>query len=166
MRSRHPSWLYPVINGATSIWERWNSYTIENGFSGQNRMNSFNHYSLGAVGSWMMGYQAGIQRGEEPGFKHFVLQPTPGGSFTYLNAAYDSILGTIKSNWTAKDGKITGYEAVVPANTKATLYLPVDKETAEAIPAMEGVSYQGMAEHNGMTTAMFELVAGRYQFEL
>lgn len=160
-----PSWLYPVCNGATSVWERWNSYTIENGFGGQNAMNSFNHYALGAVGSWMMEYQAGIQRGEEPGFKRFILQPMPGGSFTHLHASYDSIHGTIASGWTAKEGRLTSYDAVVPANTTAVLYLPVTQETAEKLRVPEGACYQGMTLHNGTAAAVFELSSGTYHFE-
>lgn len=159
-----PSWLYPVLNGATSVWERWNSYTIENGFGGQNHMNSFNHYALGAIGSWMMEYQAGIQRGKQAGFQDFILQPVPGGHFRFLKASYDSVLGTILSSWTAKDGILTSYDAAVPANTSATLYLPVTREQAEQIPAMEGAAYQGMVKHNGLMAAAFRLVAGSYHF--
>jgi alpha-L-rhamnosidase len=61
---QYPSWLYPVNQGATSIWERLNGYTTENGFSNNNAMNSFNHYSFGAVGRWMIAYSLGIQRDE------------------------------------------------------------------------------------------------------
>lgn len=59
------SWLYSVVNGAMSIWERLNSYTVENGFGGNNSMNSFNHYSFGAVASWMYTHSLGIQRHPE-----------------------------------------------------------------------------------------------------
>jgi alpha-L-rhamnosidase len=62
---QYPSWLYSVVNGATSIWERLNSYTVENGFGGNNSMNSFNHYSFGAVAAWMYNYSLGIQRHPE-----------------------------------------------------------------------------------------------------
>ncbi len=73
---QYPSWLYSVDQGATSIWERLNGYTVENGFGGNNGMNSFNHYSFGAVGQWMVAYSLGIQR-DEPGFRKFILQPEP-----------------------------------------------------------------------------------------
>ena len=62
--------------GRDHIWERLNGYTVENGFGGNNSMNSFNHYSFGAVGQWMMAYSLGIQR-DEPGFQKFILQPEP-----------------------------------------------------------------------------------------
>lgn len=163
-QTKYPSWLYPVVNGATSIWERWNSYTIENGFSGNNGMNSFNHYSLGAVGSWMMEYQAGIARGEKEAFKDFILQPTPGGHFDWVNASYDSIYGTIESNWKTTDGALTAYEAVVPANTTATLYLPVGEDKVKELRPMEGAEYQGMVKRFGKDTACFKLTSGRYVF--
>ncbi|HZH62143.1 MAG TPA: family 78 glycoside hydrolase catalytic domain, partial [Metabacillus sp.] len=77
-QTSYPSWLYSVENGATTIWERLNSYTVEDGFGGNNSMNSFNHYSFGAVGAWMMSHSLGIERDQDkPGFKHFILQPTP-----------------------------------------------------------------------------------------
>lgn len=70
--NKYPSWLYAIDQGATTIWERLNGYTIENGFGGNNSMNSFNHYSFGAVGQWMRAYSLGIQR-DEPGFRKFIL---------------------------------------------------------------------------------------------
>lgn len=163
-QTTYPSWLYPVLNGATTVWERWGSYTIENGFGGQNGMNSFNHYSLGAVASWMLEYQAGIQRGETAGFKNFVLQPTPGGHFTQVKADYDSICGRISSGWTAQDGELLTYDAVVPANTTAALYLPVSEERARKMQA-DGAVYCGMTEHNRRQCAKFELAAGSWHFE-
>ena len=159
-----PSWLYPVLNGATTVWERWNSYTIENGFGGQNGMNSFNHYSLGAVASWMIEYQAGIQRSDAPGFAQFILQPTPGGTFTQVKASYDSVSGTIESGWSTENGILTRYEAVVPSNTSAVLYLPVSEGTALQMPVPEGASYEGMQMHNGLPVAVFQLTSGRYCF--
>ena len=161
-QTAYPSWLYPVINGATSIWERWNSYTIENGFSGQNKMNSFNHYSLGGVGTWMMEFQAGIHRDGTTGFKRFILQPAAGGHFTYLKSAYDSVYGTIRSSWTAEDGVLTSYETVVPANTSATLYLPVKDE--KAVPMPEGASFEGFVTHNGQLCAKITLTSGSFRF--
>ena len=61
LQTAFPSWLYPVTQGATTIWEHWDSYTKEKGFGGQNAMNSFNHYSLGSVLSWLYHTGLGIQ---------------------------------------------------------------------------------------------------------
>lgn len=71
----YPSWRYPVTQGVTTIWERWNSYTKENGF-GPVRMNSFNHYSYGAIEEWLIQYSLGIKSdSDEPGYKHFFIEP-------------------------------------------------------------------------------------------
>lgn len=73
----YPSWGYTIENGATTIWERWNSYTIEHGLNDPG-MNSFNHYSLGSCVEWMFKYCLGIMPGEKPdeaGFKKITLRP-------------------------------------------------------------------------------------------
>ena len=159
----YASWLYPVTQGATSIWERWNGYTNELGFNGNNSMNSFNHYSFGACFEWMMAYQLGICADtENPGYQHFILQPTVGGDFTYAKGSYDSVYGTVKSGWTAEDGRITSYDVTVPANTTATLYLPVQ---AQVVPC-EGMTVVGETMHNGITTEQIELVAGTYHIDI
>jgi alpha-L-rhamnosidase len=124
-----PSWLYPVEQGATTIWERLNSYTHENGFGGNNGMNSFNHYSFGAVGAWMIENSLGINRDDNAaGFKHFVLvpEPDPTRQMTFAKGYYDSPFGRIESSWTINDNKIQ-YRFVVPENTTATLYLSGDE---------------------------------------
>ncbi|MCI8497673.1 MAG: family 78 glycoside hydrolase catalytic domain, partial [Clostridiales bacterium] len=164
-QTEYASWLYPVVQGATSIWERWNGYTIENGFGGNNGMNSFNHYAAGAVGEWMVNYQLGITNDEEaPGFQHFLLQPTAGGSFTYTNGSYTSVYGKIVSGWTADNGAMTSYSAVVPANTTATLYLPV--EAKDVVVNTAGATYVGDDIHNGNICAKFELLSGGYDFTI
>ena len=124
-----PSWLYPVKNGATTIWERLNSYTEKDGFGSNNSMNSFNHYSFGAVVSWMYNHSLGIERDENsPGFKHFFLKPEPDptGMMTHAEGYYDSMYGRIKSSWQRKDDT-TIYRFTIPANSSATLLLPTTK---------------------------------------
>lgn len=116
----YPSWLYSVTEGATTIWERWNSVTRESGFGGNNRMNSFNHYSLGAVGAWMYSHALGIRRGES--WRAFKLQPHV-GDMDFARGSYESIYGTIEAGWTRTGGKTT-YRVVVPANTRAEVVLP------------------------------------------
>lgn len=128
LNNQYPSWLYPVRQGATTIWERLNSYTIENGFGGNNNMNSFNHYSFGSVGAWMVNHSLGIQRDENhPGFKHFILAPVidPTKKMTYAEGHYDSYYGTIESKWQySPDFNKVTYTFIVPPNTSATLLLP------------------------------------------
>ncbi|MDR0671645.1 MAG: family 78 glycoside hydrolase catalytic domain, partial [Oscillospiraceae bacterium] len=118
----YPSWLYSIRQGATTTWERWDAWTVENGFQSTG-MNSFNHYSFGAALEWVYRYAAGIEADESaPGFKRFVLQPTPNSRLTFLNTSFDSAYGRIVSDWTY-DGP-TGafdYTAKVPGNTAATV---------------------------------------------
>ena len=161
--TEYASWLYPVTQGATSIWERWNGYTNELGFNGNNSMNSFNHYSFGACFEWMMAYQLGILADPaDPGYQHFILQPTAGGSFTYAKGSYDSVYGTITSGWTAEDGKMTSYEVTIPANTTATLFLPVELEAVDG----DGIAVTGEVIHNGTAVRQIELSAGSWHFDM
>lgn len=160
--TEYASWLYPVTQGATSIWERWNSYTNELGFNGNNSMNSFNHYSFGAVYEWMMASQLGISADpENPGYQHFILQPSAGGTFTSAKGSFESPYGSIFSGWTGEEGVMTSYDAVVPANTCATLYLPSDLTVSQT----EGVSESGEVMWNGVSCKAYELESGTYHFE-
>jgi alpha-L-rhamnosidase len=162
----YPSWLYPVKNGATTIWERLNSYTIENGFGGNNSMNSFNHYSFGAIASWMYNYSLGIQRDPEyPGFKHFVLHPAPDptGQMTFAKGYYNSMYGRIESEWKVEE-KGTRYTFTVPANTTATLYLPAGKtanilEQGSDVSKVDGITDKGYEDG----TRVMELASGSYE---
>ena len=161
----YPSWIYPINQGATSIWERLNSYTVENGFGGNNSMNSFNHYSFGAIGQWLMAYAAGIQR-DEPGFKKFILQPKPdpSGQMTWAEGSYESIYGRIYSKWSKTDGGVE-YDFIVPANTSATLILE-NKNGAQilegklAADKAKGVSFLDSKDGK----FKYHLSSGKYHF--
>jgi alpha-L-rhamnosidase len=163
------SWLYPVTMGATSIWERWDGYEAAFKSRNQNMMNSFNHFALGAVGQWMYEFQLGITTDHmhgEAGYKNFVLQPQAGANFTSLNGSYQSEYGTITSSWTADgNGTMTSYTAGVPANTTATLYLPVISTITNQVTAEE-IRFKGMTIRNGISVAQYELTSGRFQFNI
>jgi alpha-L-rhamnosidase len=163
--NKYPSWLYAIDQGATSIWERLNGYTVEDGFGGNNSMNSFNHYSFGAVGQWMMAHSLGIER-DQPGFKTFILQPEPDptGGITSAEGHYDSMYGRIASAWAVKGGILT-YRATVPANTTATAHIPAAsedtvKEGGRAARAAAGVTF--VKHENGK--AVYRLEPGSYEF--
>lgn len=163
-----PSWLYSVDQGATTIWERWNSYSKENSFLSPG-MNSFNHFSFGACLEWMYQEMAGIARDEQnPGFKHFNLSPTldPTQGINYASASYDSYYGEIESGWTSANGEMTSYHATVPVNTTATLYLPVDASTVENFQNIPGIIFTGMTTHRDMETASFRVTSGSYDFKV
>lgn len=122
-----PSWLYPVTQGATTIWERLNSYTDKDGFGDNNSMNSFNHYSFGAVGQWLINRSLGIERDDsKPGFKHFILRPEidPTNEMKWAKGHLDTKYGRIESHWYYDHkGRLT-YDFTVPSGTTATLILP------------------------------------------
>ena len=123
-QTRCPSWLYPVTQGATSIWERWDSYTKENGFGGHNNMNSFNHYSLGAVCEWLYMYVLGIRRDESrPGYRHFFAQPEI-ACWDFARGSFESPYGTVGASWERLSDGEYHYCLCVPPNTSATVILP------------------------------------------
>lgn len=146
----NPSWLYSVDQGATTVWERWNSYTLANGF-GDAAMNSFNHYSYGAVAQWMYSDMLGIAADPaNPGFKHILLSPKPDTrapaeipanekKLTSASGSYRSVYGNIKAAWSTQSGMFQ-YSATVPANTTATLTLPKLSAQSNAV-VINGVSY-------------------------
>ncbi|MFC8428340.1 family 78 glycoside hydrolase catalytic domain [Streptomyces sp. NPDC057253] len=161
-----PSWLYSVRNGATTVWERWNSYSEEDGF-GPVSMNSFNHYAYGAVMEWMYAYMAGIARDpRSPGFKRFVLKPhlDPTGRITHVAGAHESPYGEIRSEWRLDDqGTTLSYDALVPANTEATLHLPARsadavREGRDPLAQADGVRFLGHADG----VASYRLPSGVY----
>lgn len=120
----YPSWLYSVDQGATTMWERWNSYTLDKGF-GNAGMNSFNHYAYGAVLEWMFATMAGIRcHTAEPGYPSFQLMPHPDPRLHKVDAAYRSPYGRIVSNWRYLDEGGWSYYAEIPANSTAIVLLP------------------------------------------
>ncbi len=140
LQTGYPSWLYPVTQGATTIWERWDSYTKEKGFGGQNAMNSFNHYSLGSVLSWMYHVVLGIRKDEDsPGGQHFILKPEI-GPLAFARGSVSSPFGVIRAGWERAGDKAI-YRFEIPVNTRASLILPGVK-TKEYGSGSYEVTYQ------------------------
>ncbi len=120
-----PSWLYPVTQGATTIWERWDAWTPENGFQSP-KMNSFNHYAYGAIGAWLYSAVGGIDiDATQPGYKHIILCPQPGGGLSYARTTLQTPYGEVVSDWSYYDNEFK-YRVVIPPNTTATVYLPIE----------------------------------------
>lgn len=118
-----PSWLFPVVNGATTIWERWNGWTIDDGMHKDKGMNSFNHYAYGAVGAWLYRSVAGLDLDEtEPGYKKLIFRPRPGGTLTWAEATLETIHGQARIRWEKQPGTLT-LDLTVPPGTTATLDL-------------------------------------------
>ena len=124
---KNPSWLYSVDNGATTIWERWNSYMVDKGMGPQG-MNSFNHYAYGCVCEWIWETAAGIASDTAfPGFKHIIMKPIPDKRLGYLNAEYQSASGLIKSAW-RYEGDQWIWDFTIPEGTTASVTLPGETE--------------------------------------
>lgn len=123
LREEYPSWLYPVKQGATTIWERWDGQKPDGSFQTPG-MNSFNHYAYGAIGDWMYRQIAGIDTYEDaPGYKHIKIKPQTGGALTHASASLQTYYGVIRSGWKI-DGDNIQVDVEIPANTKATIWLP------------------------------------------
>ena len=119
----NPSWLYSVLNGATTMWERWDSYVKGVGMKYYG-MNSFNHYAYGSVCQWIWETVAGISADPlQPGFKHIIMKPIPDKRLGYVDAEYKSPAGVIKSNWWF-DGDDCIWKFTIPVGTSASVSLP------------------------------------------
>jgi alpha-L-rhamnosidase len=163
----YPSWLYPVKKGATTIWERWDGIKPDGSFQDAG-MNSFNHYAYGAIGEWLYRVVAGIDvDAAEPGYKHIVFQPQPGGGLTHVRASVDSPYGLVASEWDLTDADFT-LKVTVPANTRATVHLPASAldqitEGGRALVMGDGITGARIAGDKS-DTAVIEVGAGDYAF--
>ncbi len=130
-QTTYPSWLYPVTQGATTMWERWNSYTHKDGF-GDVSMNSFNHYAYGAVAEWFYEAILGIQPIDNPkslAFKHFRLSPCFTDKLDFAEGAFLSPNGSIVSQWDRQANGEFIWNFMVPGNTTAEIVFPAGKLT-------------------------------------
>jgi alpha-L-rhamnosidase len=153
MQKSWPSWLYSVTQGATTIWERWDGWTEENGFQDPG-MNSFNHYAYGSIGAWLYNTVAGIEIDPaQPGYKHSILRPQPGGGLTHAAGTLQTRYGELASRWKLNKGTFD-WEVTVPPNTTATLHLPMPD--AKKI-TLNGKTVKGTVHE--VSAGMYHLVA-------
>ncbi|MDP0497673.1 MAG: family 78 glycoside hydrolase catalytic domain [Verrucomicrobiota bacterium JB024] len=118
-----PSWLFSVVQGATTVWEHWDGWSSEKGFQNK-EMNSFNHYAYGAVGSWLYRTVAGIELDPDaPGYCHVLFRPHPGGTLTWAEAALRTKQGEIAIRWDL-DGDTLTIDFTVPEGSHASLQTP------------------------------------------
>jgi alpha-L-rhamnosidase len=145
-------------NGATTLWERWESLTGPG-------MNSHNHPMMGSVSAWFHKYLGGINPDPGvPGFKRIVIRPYPLGDLKWLRAEYKSPYGLIRSSW-SKDNGILTLKLTVPVNTTARVYIPARDEASVTVGGKqaklaEGVGLLGTQEG----TSVFEVGSGDYEF--
>jgi len=163
-RDEYPSWLYPVKQGATTIWERWDGQKPDGSFQ-TTEMNSFNHYAYGAIGDWMYRVMAGIDIDEAaPGYKHILIQSQPGGGFSSVKASHETLYGKVASSWTLKDGRFE-LEVQVPPNTRGTVRLPSARVASVSESGKLLTSGNGTTGHRqDGDVVVVEVGSGQYRF--
>lgn len=162
LKKDYPSWGYEIENGATTMWERWNSIGPDGSF-GDEGMNSFNHYAYGAVGDWMYQNIGGISAAKA-GYKQSRIAPVVGGGLTKGHGTYESVYGAISSKW-EKDGKDLTLDVQVPVNTTSRVSVPAANlqavtEGGASLADADGVSDVTFAD--GVAT--FTVGSGTYAF--
>lgn len=164
-QTEYPSWGYSVVNGSTSIWERWNSYTkdADENSSINAAMNSFSHYAFGSVAEWMFIHGLGIDT-EDEGFRNIIIKPTVSKEVGFMKGSYDCINGTITSSWELKGNKLN-LTISIPVNTKAKVYIPNAKASKikEGNKALSKISDIKVLSSNTKETIL-EVGSGQYSF--
>lgn len=156
LRKEYPGWLYPVTMGATTIWERWNSMMPDHTIP-DNGMNSFNHYSYGAIGDWLYRDAVGIQE-TSPAFKSIRIKPHLGGGFTSMSASENTPYGKVCVAWKYSN-KVVTLDVTIPVNTSAEIYVPA-KSTGTV--TIDGKKVKTVSIVDGY--AVVNVGSGTYQF--
>lgn len=175
LQDTYPSWLYPVTIGATSTWERWDSWIKGKGFQDP-RMNSFGMpHLMASIVEWLMGYVGGIQS-IKAGFHKFAIRPYIGKGLTWARASYRSINGIILSKWEKHKGGLITLHVIVPPNTEALISLPKLGNGRMVVYDEEKLVWaknKFVGEHNGITGAsedsmyvIFNVGSGSYNFRI
>jgi alpha-L-rhamnosidase len=121
LQTQCPSWLYPVTMGATTVWERWDSL-LPDGSVNPGQMTSFNHYAFGAIADWLHRVVAGLAPAA-PGYRELAIAPHPLPGLDWARTAHETPYGRASVGW-ERSGDTIVVDAVVPANTTATVRLP------------------------------------------
>ena len=162
-KETYPSWFHSINQGATTTWERWDSYSKETGFKVE-PMNSLNHYAYGAVGQWLYERVAGLKP-IKAGYKEIRIAPIPGGPLTAANASYNTPYGKVSSAWHIKNG-VFELKITIPSNTTAHVEIP----TKGQIPlSLNGKKYKAIPEatlvKQTKTAYVLKVLPGTYVFK-
>jgi alpha-L-rhamnosidase len=164
LNRKYPSWLYPITQGATTIWERWDGQKPDSSFQDVG-MNSFNHYAYGAIGDWMVRVVAGLDLDEEvPGYKHIRIRPQPGGGLTSARADLMTPFGPAASSWKSDAGSLR-VDVRIPPNARATVRLPAASlaQVLEGGAAVRGRAGVSSAAQDG-DAVVVQVGSGDYTF--
>lgn len=167
-RTTRPSWGYMIANGATTIWERWDTDTQDGGMNGESQK-----ILSGNFEAWCYQTLAGINYDpEQPGFKHILLRPRLVGDLKWVRASHRSMYGDIRSAWQISDDGATSmrWDVTVPPNTTATAYVPTSDPTSVIVGGASGVVVEAdkapgvKFSRNELGAAVYELLPGTYSF--
>jgi alpha-L-rhamnosidase len=159
-QTTRPSWGYMISKGATSIWERWDTDSRDPGMNSEALL-----MLAGNLEAWFYQTLAGINYDPgQPGFKHIILRPQPVGDLTSVKSSFKSLYGTIVSNWKIEEGVFI-WNFTVPANTRATIYIPADdikrvRESGQAVADSEGIEFLSLEDG----AAVYKVGSGKYAF--
>ncbi len=148
----YPSWGYMIKKGATTIWELWNGDTADPA------MNSANHVMLlGDLLIWYYEDLAGIKCADGAnGFKEIEMAPIFPEGLNHVKASYESVYGTIESDWTKSDNQLV-WKIKVPGNTTARIHFP------KAYQTIDGLKQAGIRHTED---EFIEVGSGNYTFKL
>lgn len=150
----YPSWFYSINQGATTIWERWNSYSKTEGYNPMS-MNSLNHYAYGAIGEWMYERIAGIAP-LEAGYKTIKIAPQVRQPLNSASAELNTPFGKVASSWKVNDGEFI-LNINIPPNTTARVIVP-----GTIVPVNDNEFVKKLNDTN--VNAEFVLQPGIYSF--
>lgn len=119
----YPGWGHMIANGATTVWERWESEM-------QNEMHSFDHPMFGSYDAWLYHYLGGIAVDEDAfAADKITIKPYIATDIDFVECSFETLRGKIVSNWKKQaDGSVT-YHVEVPAMTTATIEIGGEKRT-------------------------------------
>jgi alpha-L-rhamnosidase len=137
-RESYPSWFHSINHGATTTWERWDSYSLETGFNPQG-MNSLNHYAYGSISRWFYEGILGITPAE-PGFRRIHIEPQIGRELSWAKGGYQTPEGEVHVAWKVSSGHLE-MSVVVPKNTVADVLL--------SSAQVDGLRIDGSAQETG-----------------
>lgn len=144
-----------LAKGWTSMPEAWDALLTS----------SMNHFMLGHIQQWFYESLAGIAPDPaQPGFKNIIIRPEVVGNLTWCRGQYESLYGTIRSEWKIQKGYLN-LDITIPANSTATVYIPAKAQTdvvEGTLPASNAPGVQFLRMANGK--AVFAVESGRYQF--
>jgi alpha-L-rhamnosidase len=152
--------------GATTIWERWDGIRPDSSFQTPG-MNSFNHYSYGAIGDWMYRVVAGIDTYEDmPGYRHSRIAPHPGGGLSSAAAGLETGYGLLSCKWRLEDNALL-LDLTVPANTRSTVYVPAPEggritEDGQNLSSVKDITVSGVERGY----LIVDLGSGTYHFKV